>query len=189
MRCSNRLTGDTERVWPCAAIQYLSWGSARPALQTGGAPRAPDQPAHQWRNREDGVEGGQRQGRNGHDKVAFRFDQARVKDPQSDTHGVDLLNCVHAWRGSTAPVAGRCPAPGDAVSVVLTADGCSLPSVPSWLGPPPFPGSWPDPVFCAWWVRTLVRTVPHPRMAWIYWVGCLPASARACGNWKALLTS
>ena len=42
------------------------------------------------------------------------------------------------------PAAGCSPAPGGAVSVVLTADGRSLPSVPSWLGPPPFPGGWPD---------------------------------------------
>jgi hypothetical protein len=110
----------------------------------------------------------------------------------ASTHAAGVLGCIHAWRGSTAPPVaggGAPPPPPHAVSVVLTADGRSLPSVPSWLGPPPLPGSWPDPLFCAWWVRALVRTVAHPRMAWIYWVGCLPASARACGNWKALLTS
>ncbi len=88
---------------------------------------------------------------------------------QPSTHGVDLLpsgfycpacfgGCrplvgteagpaIHAWRGSTAePAAGCSPAPGGAVSVVLTADGRSLPSVPSWLGPLPFRGGWPDAV-------------------------------------------
>ncbi|KAG0748793.1 hypothetical protein G6F24_015340 [Rhizopus arrhizus] len=45
--------------------------------------------------------------------------------------------------------AGHAPAPGGAVSVVLTADGRSLPSVPSWLGPPPFRGGWPDAAVCS----------------------------------------
>ena len=68
---------------------------------------------------------------------------------------------IHAGRGSTAePAAGRSPAPGGAVSVVLTADGRSLPSVPSWLGPPPFRGGWPDAVHSCGQL--------HPRMAWMH---------------------
>ncbi len=61
--------------------------------------------------------------------------------------GTEAGPAIHAWRGSTAePAAGCSPAPGGAVSVVLTADGRSLPSVPSWLGPLPFRGGWPDAV-------------------------------------------
>ncbi len=61
--------------------------------------------------------------------------------------GTEAGPAIHAWPGSTAePAAGCSPAPGGAVSVVLTADGRSLPSVPSWLGPPPFRGGWPDAV-------------------------------------------
>jgi len=108
--------------------------------------------------------------------------------------GTDAGPAIHAWRGSTAePAAGRSPAPGGAASVVLTADGRSLPSVPSWLGPPPFPGGWPDAVRSSWSVPSthgvdLLPAAIVPTRVGTY-LRCVPSSRLACGNWNALSAS
>ena len=108
----------------------------------------------------------------------------------ASTHGVDLLRGVHAWRGSTALLPpGTVPRPAAPCrwSSPLMAAPCprcrpgwgrhrSLAAGPILCSARGGCGPWPAPFL-------------HPRKAWIYCTCCLPASARACGNWKALLTS
>lgn len=69
------------------------------------------------------------------------------------------------------------------LSVVLTADGRSLPSVPSWQGPPPSLAAGPmlRPQSNAWGQCVPTRVGVYRR--------CVPSSRLACGNWNALSAS